>query len=85
MDILIRIIIAVGLSIALPFIGDILYEDMSKFKELNKKEKITTLLFYVFIGNLFIITPSFIIMECFKYLVKWGLINSPHFFAYVFV
>lgn len=70
MDILIRIVIAVGLSIALPFIGGALYGEMPEFKNLNKKEKITNMLIYIFIGNLFIIAPGYIIMECFKYLVQ---------------
>ncbi len=69
MDILIRIIIAVGLSIVLPFIGSALYEDMSKFKELTKKEKIINLLIYIFVANWFIITPSYIIMKCLIYLI----------------
>lgn len=70
MDILIRIVIAVVLSIALPFIGGTLYENMSEFKKISKKEKITNLFVYVLLFNWFIIVPASIIMECLKYLVN---------------
>ena len=42
MDILIRIILMIGCSIFIPYIGNLLYSPLSEinFKDLNKQEKI---------------------------------------------
>lgn len=69
MDIFIRILIMIGVSVALPLIANIIYEpfrDKKSFKELNIIEKIGMCILY-FILNWFIIVPSILFFECFKY------------------
>ncbi len=74
MDILIRIILMIICSIFIPYIGCLLYSSLSEinFKELSKKEKIDLIpqtFLYIFFLNWFIIAPSYIFMECFKYII----------------
>lgn len=73
MDKLIRVIIMIIASGSLPFIANIIYEpfkDIENFKELNIVEKILWGGIYIFILNWFIITPSIVIFNCFKYLIN---------------
>ena len=76
MDILIRIIIMVGCSIFIPYIGNSLYSPLSEinFKNLDKQEKINLIpqaLLYMFFLNWFIIAPSIVFFYCFKYIVDF--------------
>lgn len=73
MDKLIRIIVMIIASGALPFIANLIYEPFKKkedLKELNIVEKILWGAFYIFILNWFIIMPSVVFFECFKYLIN---------------
>ena len=67
MDILIRIILMLISGFSIPYIAN-LYSPMENFKELSIVSKIGVLLFYTFIVNWFIILPSIIFMDCFKYI-----------------
>lgn len=67
MDILIRIILMIITGFSIPYIAN-LYTSMKNFKELSIISKIGVLLFYTFIANWFIIIPSIIFMDCFKYI-----------------
>ncbi len=68
MDILIRLIIMLMCGIAIPYISNMIYEPLKYFKELDIVEKILWSLFYIFLMNWFIITPSLIFVNCFKYI-----------------
>lgn len=75
MDILIRVILMLVCSIFIPYIGNLLYSPLSKikFKELSKDEKIELIpygLLYVFLLNWFIIAPSIVFINCFKYILS---------------
>lgn len=68
MDILIRIILMIISGFSIPYIANLIYSPMENFKELSIVSKIGVLLFYTFIANWFIILPSIIFMDCFKYI-----------------
>lgn len=67
MDILIRIILMLITGFSLPYISNLIYSQMKDFKKLSIVSKIGVLLFYAFIVNWFIILPSIVFIECFKY------------------
>lgn len=67
MDILIRIILMLITGFSLPYISNLIYSQMKDFKKLSIVSKIVVLLFYAFIVNWFIILPSIVFIECFKY------------------
>jgi hypothetical protein len=69
MDIVIRVIIMLAISVYIPFVANIIYEPLRNkeaIKELNIIEKIGYA-FLFFLLNWFIIAPAAIFMECFKY------------------
>lgn len=68
MDILIRLIIMLICGIAIPYLGNMIYKPLESFKELDAIGKILWSLFYIFIMNWFVITPSLIFVNCFKYI-----------------
>lgn len=75
MDVFIRIVVMILMGIAIPLIGNWLYGDIDfkKNKEMSNSEKadlIPTALLYIFFLNWFIIGPSVVFMECFKYLIE---------------
>lgn len=75
MDILIRVVLMLICSIFIPYMGNLLYSPLSeiKFKELNKTEKIELIpygLLYIFFLNWFIIVPSILFADCFKYVLN---------------
>lgn len=67
MDIIIRILIMLGCGIWIIYFSTF-YRPFENFKELNIIEKILWGLFYIFIVNWFIIVPSVIFLDCFKYI-----------------
>ena len=67
MYIFIRIILMIISGFSIPYIANLIYSPMKDFKELSIIFKVGVLLFYTFISNWFIILPSIIFMECFKY------------------
>ena len=70
MDKLIRLFIFIIASGSIPFIANIIYKAFEDFKELTTVEKTLWGGFYIFILNWFIITPSIVAFECFKYFVN---------------
>ncbi len=66
MDIFIRIIIMIICSIIISYIATNIYMPLN---DLDKKEKIYMYIFYGFFINWFIITPSIVFFECFKYIL----------------
>ena len=71
MDILIRIVLMLGCGLLIPYIGRWLYGPLVEvnFKELEKSELISQAFIYIFILNWFIIAPSIIFFNCFKYII----------------
>lgn len=70
MDIIIRIVIMIAISIYIPYIANIIYKplrDKEAVEELNIIEKIGYA-FLFFLLNWFIIAPAVIFMDCFKYI-----------------
>ena len=68
MDILIILIIMILCGIFIPYISNIIYKPLEDFNSLNTIEKILWGLFYIFIVNWFVIAPSIIFFDCFKYI-----------------
>lgn len=71
MDILIRILLMLGCGILIPYIGRWLYGPLVEvnFKELEKSEIISQAFIYIFILNWFIIAPSIVFVNSFKYII----------------
>ena len=67
MDILIRIFIMIICGLIIPHISKTIYEPLNSFEELNIVVKILWSLAYIFIINWFVIGPSLVFVECFKY------------------
>lgn len=69
MDVVIRVIIMIAISIYIPWVSNIIYKplrDTEAIKELDIIEKIGYA-FLFFLLNWFVIAPATIFMECFKY------------------
>ena len=69
MDILVRIIIMIAITILLPFIAKIISEPLYEKEDLKNSNIIEKIGYFViyFLLNWFIIAPSLVFMECFKY------------------
>lgn len=68
MDYLIRFIIMILCGVFIPYIANIIYKPLKSYNELNAVEKILWGCFYLFIVNWFVITPSMLFFNCFKYI-----------------